>query len=61
MFHLAGCCMYAGLPRSYTWWGVQAVCITITTVVGEYLCMHLDLQAIEVNNARMNRKPSLGP
>lgn len=46
-FHLLGCWFYSSrFPSALTWWLVQAVCIALMAVIGEYLCMRSELKEI---------------
>lgn len=51
-FHLLGCWFYSSrFPSALTWWLVQAVCIALMAVIGEYLCMRTELKEIPLNSA----------
>ncbi|KAB1262211.1 Protein SYS1-like protein [Camelus dromedarius] len=51
-FHLLGCWFYSSrFPSALTWWLVQAVCIALMAVIGEYLCMRSELKEIPLNSA----------
>ncbi|OWK02977.1 SYS1, partial [Cervus elaphus hippelaphus] len=51
-FHLLGCWLYSSrFPSALTWWLVQAVCIALMAVIGEYLCMRSELKEIPLNSA----------
>lgn len=51
-FHLLGCWFYSSrFPLALTWWLVQAVCIALMAVIGEYLCMRTELKEIPLNSA----------
>ncbi|XP_063456944.1 protein SYS1 homolog isoform X3 [Pan paniscus] len=50
-FHLLGCWFYSSrFPSALTWWLVQAVCIALMAVIGEYLCMRTELKEIPLNS-----------
>jgi len=36
-------------PLSISWWLLNIICITMTTVLGEYLCMRSEMRAIPVS------------
>jgi len=36
-------------PLSLSWWLLNVICITLTTVLGEYLCMRSEMRAIPVS------------
>jgi len=36
-------------PFSLSWWLLNVICITLTTVLGEYLCMRSEMRAIPVS------------
>lgn len=49
-FHMIGCWVYnSHLPTSLSWWLVNVACVALMAVIGEYLCMRSELQAIPVN------------
>ncbi|KRY31359.1 Protein SYS1 -like protein [Trichinella spiralis] len=49
IFHFLACWISrSAIPTVASWWLLQLVCITITTVLGEYLCMQVELQDIPV-------------
>ncbi|XP_005986743.1 protein SYS1 homolog isoform X1 [Latimeria chalumnae] len=51
-FHMLGCWIYnSHFPTALTWWLVNVVCIALMAVIGEYLCMRTELQAIPVSTA----------
>lgn len=51
-FHLLGCWLYSSrFPSALTWWLVQAVCIALMAVIGEYLCMRTELKEIPLSSA----------
>ena len=54
VINLVACCLYGGFPAFWTWWLLNVVCATIMTLCGEFLCMKLDMQAIEMSHVRLN-------
>nr|CAG4652233.1 EOG090X0FH3 [Triops cancriformis] len=45
--HLIFCWFYNGLfPTSAAWWLVQVICVTITCVCAEFLCLRSEMKAI---------------
>ncbi|CAG0918916.1 unnamed protein product [Notodromas monacha] len=52
LFHFLACWVYNGaLSNSLTWWLLQIICVAITCVCGEFLCMRTELAAIPVNTS----------
>ncbi|KAG8188885.1 hypothetical protein JTE90_014945 [Oedothorax gibbosus] len=50
VLHLLGCWAYSGhFPSSLTWWLLNVVCVTITCVCGEFLCMRTEMRAIPLS------------
>nr|CAG4644368.1 EOG090X0FH3 [Lepidurus arcticus] len=46
-FHLLFCWVYNGMfPTSAAWWLVQIICLTITCVCAEFLCLRSEMKAI---------------
>lgn len=55
LIHLLLCSVYAGaFPSSLSWWLTQIFCVALMTVLGEYLCMRTELQAIPVSIGSLN-------
>nr|XP_013808863.1 PREDICTED: protein SYS1 homolog [Apteryx mantelli mantelli] len=51
-FHLLGCWIYnSHFPTTLTWWLVHIVCTALMAVIGEYLCMRIELKEIPLNSA----------
>lgn len=51
LFHMIFCWMYNSHPPAVlSWWLVNAACIALMAVIGEYLCMRTELRAIPVNS-----------
>nr|CAG4638787.1 EOG090X0FH3 [Cyclestheria hislopi] len=47
LIHFIACWMYnATWPMSAAWWILQISCITITCVLGEFLCLRSEMKAI---------------
>lgn len=48
--HLVICWHYnSHFPASLSWWLLNAACVTIMCVYGEYLCLRTELQAIPLS------------
>ena len=54
LIHLVACCAYGGFPAYWTWWIMNVACGVIMTICAEFLCMRLDMQAIEMSHVRLN-------
>uniref|UniRef100_A0A914VTD5 Protein SYS1 homolog n=1 Tax=Plectus sambesii TaxID=2011161 RepID=A0A914VTD5_9BILA len=49
-WHLLFVWLYNRIFPSYlSWWLLQIVCVAVTTVLGEYLCLRTELKAIPVS------------
>ncbi|XP_046375461.1 protein SYS1 homolog [Haliotis cracherodii] len=49
LFHFIGCWIVSGhVPQTFWWWLTSLVCLTLMTVLGEFLCMRTELKAIPV-------------
>jgi hypothetical protein len=46
ILHLCGCVLYDGFPDSWVWWIVNVLCLAVTAVLGEYLCMRREMREI---------------
>ncbi|XP_076350546.1 sys1 golgi trafficking protein isoform X2 [Tachypleus tridentatus] len=47
LFHLIVCWIYnSSFPNSISWWLLNIVCVSITCVSGEFLCMRTEMKAI---------------
>lgn len=46
--HLLCCSLYAGFPRTITWWGLNAGCTVVMTVVCETMSRKMELRDISV-------------
>lgn len=50
LFHLIICWIFNGMfPHSASWWLTSVICTVLMTVLGEYLCMRTELQAIPLS------------
>ncbi|KAK3913160.1 Protein SYS1-like protein [Frankliniella fusca] len=50
LLHLIICWVYNSLfPSTISWWLLNAACVTIMCVYGEYLCLKTELQAIPLS------------
>ncbi|KAK0425134.1 hypothetical protein QR680_009051 [Steinernema hermaphroditum] len=54
-WHLVAVICYAwAFPTQISWWIVQLICIVVSTVLGEYLCMRIETREIPLStNPRM--------
>ena len=48
-FHFIACWNAAGFPFDWKWWILNILCLVISSVCGEYLCMKKELQEINMN------------
>lgn len=56
-FHLLICWFYNGhFPTTFSWWFLNVVCLTLTCVYAEFLCMKTELKTIPL---KMSRKIDL--
>lgn len=50
--HLVSCTVYMGrVPQTISWWVVNILCLALTTVLAEFLCMRTEMRAIPLNSA----------
>ena len=49
LIHLVFCSIYAGFPKSWTWWLLNLACMALMAVMGEFVCMRAELKAIPVS------------
>ncbi|XP_065064433.1 protein SYS1 homolog [Rhopilema esculentum] len=50
--HFLICWTVIGFPKNWVWWLINVVCITLTSVIGEYLCMRYEMKAIPISVGR---------
>ncbi|KAK9820508.1 hypothetical protein WJX72_011107 [[Myrmecia] bisecta] len=55
IIHLACCCIYKGFPTSVDWWAVNITAMIVTALLGEFLCMHREMQDIPIGSWRSRR------
>jgi len=49
-WHLVAVWIYnRSFPLTISWWLLNVICVTLTTVLGEYLCMRSEMRAIPVS------------
>ncbi|KAL5022143.1 hypothetical protein ScPMuIL_001298 [Solemya velum] len=49
VIHFIVCWIYTGhIPHTLAWWVTNIVCVTLMTVLGEYLCMKSEMKAIPI-------------
>ncbi|XP_062501002.1 protein SYS1 homolog [Corticium candelabrum] len=53
-FHMIITWIYSGIPTHWGWWVLNAMCLALTTVLGEFLCMRAEMSAIPVTFALSN-------
>jgi hypothetical protein len=53
-FHVILTWTYSGIPSHWGWWVLNGVCLALTTVLGEFLCMRAEMSAIPVTVALSN-------
>ena len=52
VFHLIFCWCYTSyFPSSTSWWLVQVISAIVSTFLGEYLCLRVEMEAIPVSQA----------
>jgi len=50
LIHLMICWFYnKSFPNSFMWWILNIICVTITCVCGEFLCLKTELKAIPLS------------
>jgi len=55
LLHVLACWYYSGaFATSLSWWFINLVCLTLTCVCSEFLCMRTELRAIPVTMAASN-------
>eukprot|EP01104_Vermistella_antarctica_P015301 TRINITY_DN4981_c0_g1_i1.p1 TRINITY_DN4981_c0_g1~~TRINITY_DN4981_c0_g1_i1.p1 ORF type:complete len:156 (+),score=32.28 TRINITY_DN4981_c0_g1_i1:414-881(+) len=52
LIHFATSVLHFGFPTSWTWWILVISSLTITAVLGEYLCMQRELKEIRLTPGR---------
>eukprot|EP01116_Phalansterium_solitarium_P013888 TRINITY_DN3133_c0_g1_i1.p2 TRINITY_DN3133_c0_g1~~TRINITY_DN3133_c0_g1_i1.p2 ORF type:complete len:150 (-),score=18.75 TRINITY_DN3133_c0_g1_i1:518-946(-) len=57
--HLLLCCLWAGFPKSWIWWGINVLAVVVTAVVGEYFCMRRQLHEIPLHNPTPKQRSNL--
>lgn len=56
LVHILACWHWNGhLPTSISWWFFNLVCVTLTCVSSEFLCMRTELKAIPVSMAATSK------
>ncbi|CAD7092673.1 unnamed protein product [Hermetia illucens] len=55
--HLVVCWWYnASFPSNFSWWFLNAICVALMCVGGEFLCLKTELKEIPVGYAALNQK-----
>lgn len=52
LVHFASCCAVAGVPKGAGWWVTTGVALSVTAILGEYLCVSRELRDIPVAGGR---------
>mmetsp|Transcript_13598 Transcript_13598/g.58070 ORF Transcript_13598/g.58070 Transcript_13598/m.58070 type:complete len:161 (+) Transcript_13598:79-561(+) len=52
LVHFASCCAVAGVPKGAGWWVTTGVALSVTAIIGEYLCVSRELRDIPVAGGR---------
>lgn len=55
IIHLILCCLYNGFPTSFLWWFVYVLCVVVTALLGEWLCMRRELKDIPMRSTRLGQ------
>lgn len=55
IIHLILCVLYNGFPTSFLWWFVYIVCVVVTSLLGEWLCMRRELKDIPMRSTRLGQ------
>lgn len=50
LLHLLLCAAYAGWPVAFEWWALNAGCLVLMAVLGEYVCMRRELREIPLTS-----------
>ena len=62
LIHLVFCSFYSGaLPYAPSWWVAQILCVSLMTVLGEYLCYTTEIKAIPVSIGGLASSLGVGP
>lgn len=54
--HLAACCAWSGFPFGWMWWALQGTCLAVTILLGELLCVRLEMADIPLGGAGNRRR-----
>ena len=46
LVHFASCCAVAGVPKGAGWWVTTGVALSVTAILGEYLCVSREMRDI---------------
>lgn len=55
LLHFAAVCAYSGFPLQGAWWLIAGGCLAVAAVLGEWLCMRLELAEIPLGSLRERR------
>ena len=58
IIHMFWCWAYKSFPTGYVWWAVMATCLAITVLLGEYLCVQLEMADIPLAGAKQLPLPA---
>ena len=56
VLHVCACWYYGGFPWSAGWWVLNGICVAISTVTSEYICLHANMDAIEIAGTKLGAK-----
>mmetsp|Transcript_17557 Transcript_17557/g.48165 ORF Transcript_17557/g.48165 Transcript_17557/m.48165 type:complete len:164 (-) Transcript_17557:110-601(-) len=51
ILHLVATVVNSGFPDEWHWWAIKASALAMTVVLGEWLCMQVETQAIKLSHA----------
>lgn len=58
--HLIICWFYnASFPSTFSWWFLNAICVTTMCVAGEFLCLKIEMKEIPVGYTALDTKADL--
>jgi len=46
--HLAFVMLFSGFPLSWRWWLLQAICVTLQTLLAEFICIRREMKEISM-------------
>jgi len=54
IIHLILCTLYNGFPISFLWWFIYLLCVVVTALLGEWLCMRREMKDIPMRSTRLD-------